>query len=344
VEPIAQENYPLRYSTREALAALPWFDVDHGELRLVDEGIGPIIDVHTHYSLPAVRSAVDLHAATPDSNLLLGRCCSHHLDVYANQNFNPAELRALKRELVLGGLWGRGSRIDHTVVNMARDMQSMGITHQVVLGIDMPLPTRHVAMTLDTVKERGDATGFGSIYPRRRKRRQHFEEQLHRGSLGVKIHPPNMLLRPDDPRAMEIYGWCGAANIPVFWHCGPAGIEPKRGQECGQVRHYERPLVEHPKTTFILGHSGATQHREAIDLARRYANAYLDVSCISLGQLREVIAAVDHDRLMFGSDWPFYHPILPLAKVLIATEEQPALRRKILHDNAARLLERIGPG
>jgi predicted TIM-barrel fold metal-dependent hydrolase len=54
--------------------------------------------------------------------------------------------------------------------------------------------------------------------------------------------------------------------------------------------------------------------------------------------MRQVIEEADLDRIVFGTDWPFYHHALPLAKVLILTEGRPALRRKILHDNAARLL------
>ncbi len=331
-------EYPVRFDTRQALGALPWFEEDGDSLRLADPSIGPVVDVHTHYALPAVRASADLWAETPDSDLLLGSCCAHHLDVYANENFSPSELWALKRELVLGGFWGRGKRLHHTAVNMARDMQSMGVVHQIVLGLDMSVPTRHVALTLDTGARREDATPYGSVHPRRRKARERFEEQLHRGARGIKIHPPMMTTRPDDPRAMEIYGWCGQEGLPVFWHCGPAGIEPRRQQACGQVRLYERPLREHPDTTFVLGHAGAQQCREAIALALRYPNAMLDLSCISLGQMREVIDRVDPARLLFGSDWPFYHPVLPLAKVLIATEGRPALRRQILYDNAARLL------
>jgi len=56
--------------------------------------------------------------------------------------------------------------------------------------------------------------------------------------------------------------------------------------------------------------------------------------------MRDLLAEGDTDRIVFGSDWPFYHPVLPLAKVLIALEGRPEVRSKILHDNAARLLER----
>ena len=51
-----------------------------------------------------------------------------------------------------------------------------------------------------------------------------------------------------------------------------------------------------------------------------------------------MIEEADPDRIVFGTDWPFYHHALQLAKVLVVTEGKPGLRRKVLHDNAARLL------
>ena len=134
----ADADLPLRFATRNALAALPWFEIDHGELVVGDRTIGPIIDTHTHYALPTLSiHHLDMTRATPDSNLLLGACCAHHLDVRANQCFAPHELAELKRELLVGGLTGRGKRPDHTAPNLARDMASMGVTHAVVLGLSL---------------------------------------------------------------------------------------------------------------------------------------------------------------------------------------------------------------
>lgn len=334
---------PLRFETRNALADLPWFEVDHGEIVLGDKAIGPVIDMHTHYALPVLSvHRIDMAAETPSSNLLLGACCAHHLDIRANQCFGPKELANLKRDLLLGGLTGKGKRRDHTAPNLARDMRSMNVVHSAVLGIDMAIPNHHPRDTLLTARARPEATGYGSVHPRAFNARERFEEQMHLGAKGLKLHPPNQLFRPDAWYAMRIYRWCGAEGIPVFWHAGPAGIEPKAGQYCAQMRFYERPLRELPGTTFVLGHAGSLQHREAIALQRRYKNTWLEISGLSLGQLREVLDEADEDRVVFGSDWPFYHPVLPLAKVLIATEGRPALRRKVLHDNAARLLERAG--
>lgn len=335
------EEFPLRFATRVALAALPWFEEDHGEVVLSDKTVGPVIDAHTHYALPTLPiHSIDMNAETPDSNLLLGRCCSHHLDVRANECFSPAELTALKRELLLGGLTGRGKRRDHTAPNLARDMRQMNVVQSVVLALDLAIPSHHPRDTLRATRTRKEAVGYGSVHPRARRAKEKFEDQLHLGARGLKLHPPNQHFRPDAPYAMKLYEICGRENVPVFWHAGPAGIEPEFNQSFAQMRFYERPIRELPKTEFVLGHAGSLQHREAIAIQRRHKNAWLEISGLSLGQLREVLTEADTDRVLFGSDWPFYHPVLPMAKVLVATQGQPELRRKVLYDNAARLLER----
>ena len=93
-----------------------------------------------------------------------------------------------------------------------------------------------------------------------------------------------------------------------------------------------------PEVTFFLGHSGALQYEEAIELARRYPNTVMDLSCQGLTAVRAIIEGVDHERIVHGSDWPFYHQALGIARVLLATAGDRTLRRSILHDNAARFL------
>ena len=48
-------------------------------------------------------------------------------------------------------------------------------------------------------------------------------------------------------------------------------------------------------------------------------------------------AEAPSDRLLMGSDWPFYHQATTLAKTLIATENAPKVRAGMLRDNARRL-------
>jgi predicted TIM-barrel fold metal-dependent hydrolase len=53
--------------------------------------------------------------------------------------------------------------------------------------------------------------------------------------------------------------------------------------------------------------------------------------------VKRILDEADPGRIVMGSDWPFYHQAIALAKVLLATEGHPGARRRVLHDNAARL-------
>ena len=82
---------------------------------------------------------------------------------------------------------------------------------------------------------------------------------------------------------------------------------------------------------------------EALALARRHPHVYLEISSQSLPNIRTILDRAPGERVLFGSDWPFYHQAIPLAKVLIATEGRPALRRRVLWENAAQLFGLSGP-
>ena len=137
----------------------------------------------------------------------------------------------------------------------------------------------------------------------------------------MKVHPAVQLIAPDHPRAMALYRQCGARNLPVLLAlrsgrhraASPAGA-------ASQVALYEKPIAEQPRTTFVLGHAGALQMERALDLACRYPNVWLELSGQSLANVRTILDRADPERVVYGSDWPFYHQAIGIAKVLMATE------------------------
>ena len=137
---------------------------------------------------------------------------------------------------------------------------------------------------------------------------------------------------------MALYRHCGANNLPVLLHCGPVGIELQSGRRRTQVALYEKPIAEQPRTRFVLGHAGALQMERALDLACRYPNVWLELSGQSLANVRTILDRADPERVVYGSDWPFYHQAIGIAKVLMATEGREHLRTKVLYRNAAALL------
>jgi predicted TIM-barrel fold metal-dependent hydrolase len=233
-----------------------------------------------------------------------------------------------------------GMRATHTAANLAREMRELNVAASVLLPIEMPVLSKNARKYIATVKGRNDLIAFGSVHPYSFDPEGELDDQLNLGARGLKVHPAVQLVAPENPRAMRLYDYCGQRGVPVFFHCGPVGIEAKRGRELTQVRRYKEPIEKQPGTTFVLGHSGALQMEEALELAKQHENVWLELSSQSLTNVRKILDEAPSDRIVFGSDWPFYHQAIGIAKVLLATEDRKDLRRKVLHDNAARLLAR----
>lgn len=332
-------SFPTVYSSLSDLARLPWFEAYDDRVVVSDEGVGPIIDVHTHVALAYVRPIqVDLYVAHSRTEHYLPSCCRIDFDVYVNKNFSPGDLQNMKRDLTLRSVGPTGMRKTHTVPNLVREMDELGVVHSVLLPIDFPVLSQNAEHALGAAKATERILSFGSVHPYARNVRDKLDAQLAAGARGVKVHPAVQLVRPDDPRAMKLYALCGERDMPVLWHCGPVNIEPKLGRYLSQVRFYEKPIAENPNTRFILGHAGALQAEQAFELVKKYPNVWVETSSQSLPTLRRMIDALPEEKILFGTDWPFYHQAIGLAKVLIATEHKRDLRHAILYGNAARVL------
>lgn len=332
---------PLRFDSLIDLARLPWFaQSDEQRLVLRDRSVGPIADLHTHLAQAYLRPiSVDLQRLHPETQHYLPSCCAIDLDVYANQNMSPEIVRELTRDLTLRSVGSRGMRATHTIPNLLREMDEIGVRTALLLPIDYPVLSNNADSALAAAQAKSDRLlSFGSVHPWAFEAEKRLDAQLARGARGIKVHPAVQMMRPDARRARRLYGMAGEREMIVFWHCGPAGIEPKLGQQLNQVKRYEAPIAEQPRTTFVLGHSGARQFEQALELQRRYPNVWLETSSQSLSNVRRMIEQGDPTRIVHGSDWPFYHPAISVAKVLIATEGKPDARHRVLWGNASRLL------
>ncbi|MDB4944357.1 MAG: hypothetical protein JWP97_3891 [Labilithrix sp.] len=334
--------HPSRFSSLLDLTRLPWFSLsEEGRLVMSDPSVGPIADVHTHLALAYVRPiSVDLHKLHPETEHYLPSCCAIDLDVYVNRNMSPEIVKALTKDLTLGSLGPRGMRATHTIPNLTREMDETGIRAANLLPIDFPFLSHNAETALGAAASTsGKLRSYGSVHPYAKKPDVKLQDQHKQGARGIKMHPSVQLVRPDNQRAMALYRMCGELGMTVFWHCGPAGIEPKLGQYLNQVKFYEGPIRDNPRTTFVLGHAGALQFDEALALHLKYPNVWLETSSQSLRNVTRMVNEADVTRVMHGSDWPFYHPAISLSKILIATEGRPEVRRRLLWDNASRLLQ-----
>lgn len=345
-----------RYRGYRGLAELPWFELDdQGRLELAADDVPDSIDLHAHLGMALLFSPpIDLQARTPRVQHLLD-CdredpgCDLDLDVYINGNFSPDDLRELQWDAVARLLWGSAASQTQTLPNLVREMDSMRVQRTAILPIAFGLPFGDDLATtwLDAVDASPDQNRFikgGSVHLNDESWRPKLRAQAARGAKMVKLHPAGQRYYPDDPAAMEIYEECGRLGLVVFLHGGRAGIEPAYTHPFTMMRGYEPMLAEHPGVNFVLGHAGARDVEDAIVLAQRYPNAWLGIHGQGVTILDRLTREVGPERLLFGTDWPFYHLGATLAKVLIVTEGRPEVRSAILRGNALRLFAEASEG
>ena len=330
-------HHPTQFDSLADLAKLPYFELRDGMLHRTGER-EPAIDVHTHLALAFVRSMkVDLNAVHDCTKHYLPCDRPLDLDVYANKNFTPGDLRRLKVDLGPKSVTSRGMRATHTLSNLEREMSALAVARSILLPIDFPILSRNAETYLEIAADREAVVSLGSVHPFAKGVAARLDAQKALGAPGIKVHPAVQKVAPEHPRALELYRLCAERDMSVTWHCGPVGIESKYARGLCQLERYAQAIAACPETTFILGHSGALQFEEALALAQQHENVYLEISCQSLGNVRRVVTEAPPERILFGSDWPFYHQAIPLAKALLATEDLPERRTDLLWRNACRL-------
>lgn len=339
----------LRFRGYRSLARLPYFEIDEeGRLRLTVDGLPPGFDFHAHLGMSFLFAPdIDLLRSTERTQYLLD-CdrdfpgCALDLDVYINSAFTPELHAEMSRELRNQLLFGSRAAATHTIPNLVAEMNAMGFRKAAVLAIALGLPFGDdlTERWLDAV-ERGRAADrlvvFASVHPSNGDWRRHLRTYARRGARGLKVHPEMQRLFPDEPRVMEIYAECERLGLPVIFHAGRSGIEPDFMRKYALMRRYEGAVASFPHVQFAFGHAGARDAGDAIALAKKYPNVWLEITGQGVTRLEAILAEVGHERLLFGSDWPFYPLAATLAKVLLLTEKRPEARRAILADNAERV-------
>jgi predicted TIM-barrel fold metal-dependent hydrolase len=330
-----------------ALAEVPFFELDDQGRLVLAQGIADkIIDFHTHLGLHFLFApAVDIDREDPETKTFFPlRGNPLDMEVYAALAFTPENARIMEKENLKQAWRNNGYAATHSAKNLLAELDRTRVEKSVILAIDYPLGplSRNSELYLRAAQKYPRLIPFVSVHayqPGMEKKVRAFREQ---GAAGMKIHPPMQLVRANNPRVKKLLQLCGELGMPCLFHSGASDVAPAFQKDLPRIAYFWEPVAEMPEVTFILGHAGIHMYQEAIKLAQRHSNVYLELSGQPPARIREMLEAGLEDRLLFGSDWPFYPIAFPLAKVLLATEDAPAARQKILYDNARGLLTRFG--
>ncbi len=343
------------YQGYRGLAQLPWFELDkNGSLVCTDDSVPHAIDIHCHFGMSVLLAPeIDLNATTERVRHLLD-CdaenpgCKLDLDIYINGNFDQDALVQLRWSTIAQGLWGSQFAKTQTIPNLLAEMDAMRVQHSFILPIKMGFPfgdsqTERWRDAINTAGAGQRLRSGQSVHPREETRIEQMRTHAANGARLMKLHPTVQKFYPDDPDMMPLYREAEKLGIVIFFHGGRAGIEPESRLRYAMPRHYEAVLANFPNLQVVLGHAGARDGEAMLRLALKYDNAWLGIHGQGVTRLDEIIGRTGGERLLFGTDWPFYHIGSSLAKVLICTDapHKQQIRQAILRDNALRLFPEI---
>ena len=339
------------YQGLRGLADYPYFEMtDNGLLRLTVDGLEGGIDGHTHLALNSFAGGKpDLLKSHPKTRYCLPPDIKTSLYLYANQNASAEEKKATWRELMKSTLLG-GSEVaeTHTIPNLLAEMDLMGIEKAVMLPIHFGwlFNDNMTEKYMAAIEKSGTQDRFilcGSVKPTLKNASQKVKEYHALGLKGIKLHPNFAKFFPNHKDAWPVYDMCAKLNLPVLIHCGRTGYKEKRtlgmklySEDYSDIHNFEEPIAAFPEARFVLCHAGALQNEQAIEIAKKHKNVWLDIHGQGVSRIQAMIKEVGAERLMYGSDWAFYPEAAILLRLLIATENDHTVRRMLFADNARR--------
>jgi uncharacterized protein len=174
--------------------------------------------------------------------------------------------------------------------------------------------------------------GFACVHPDRDRGRVYALVRVaveRYGFRGIKVH------RHDGRITREICEVARAFSLPVLYDV------------MGEVWGVELLAQEYPDVSFIIPHMGSfaddwRPQLALIDHLVRHPNVYAGTSGVRrFDLLKQAVRRAGAKKLIFGSDGPWLHPGVELAKVR-AMGLPPAEERLVLGDNLLRLIRRVG--
>jgi uncharacterized protein len=228
----------------------------------------------------------------------------------------------------LTGPWDTRASLDRYM----RRATAAGIDRTVLLAAfhsDYAVANREVARMVASRPDR--FYGFAFVHAERDRGRVSalVQEAVERhGFRGIKVH------RHDARITREVCEVARAFRLPVLYDV------------MGEVSVVELLATEYPDVAFIIPHLGSfaddwRAQLALIDPLVRHPNIYTDTSGVRrFDLLEQAVQRAGAQKILFGSDGPWLHPGVELAKVR-ALHLPPADEQRVLSGNLLRLMAKV---
>lgn len=177
-----------------------------------------------------------------------------------------------------------------------------------------------------------------------RRLADHLTDMRGRGARGIKIHPVEQRFRPSDPRMSRIYRVCAELDLTVLSHSGTS-----RGSvQFAEPRAFGNVPSTAPGLRLVVAHIGGGSWRQALELADHHPDVAFDLSEIiawvgaphapTSADLVRLIRDIGVERVLFGSDFPWYDPGEMVRAVHALPGLSAAESAAVLGENAAKIM------
>lgn len=230
------------------------------------------------------------------------------------------------------------------------DMDEAGVDRSVVVAVDAEttakfrIPNDLLAEQIQLAPER--LIGFAGVDPHKGAEAVKELERavMQLGFKGVKFICHLNELNPNDPKYYPIYEAAQSLGVPVLHHTGTHYHFGKKIKYCRPV-YLDDVAVDFPSLSVILAHFGWPWTDEAIAVAMRNPNVYINVAGWAPQYYPDVLVRYMNGplagKMLFGSD----HPLLPRKRILDELGDVPLSERArngLLAQNAMGLLNLSG--
>ncbi len=157
-------------------------------------------------------------------------------------------------------------------------------------------------------------------------------ESLRSVYVGFKFLSDYHGIAMSDDRCRPVWEYANQRELLVLAHTW-------EGSDLDGPAVVRQMAERYPRVKFLLGHSCHADWDAAVQLARDFANIFLELTAVfdDRGVLEKFVREVGSDRLLFGTDLPWFDPHHAIG-ALLSADIGDEDRHNICHRNAEKLL------
>jgi predicted TIM-barrel fold metal-dependent hydrolase len=171
------------------------------------------------------------------------------------------------------------------------------------------------------------------------------------GLRGLILQPAFIDMSPADRRLYPLYEFCLERDVPVTLHTG-VNFSSTAKMDYGRPIWVDHVACDFPDLTLVCNHGGWPWAMEAVAVAHRHENVYVEYGAIApkyIADPRGGYGPVPHwmrtqitEHILLGTDWPMLR-YDRLVKELPLLELTDAAYEAYVRGNARRIIERVWP-